>query len=292
MRIMIELIDVSHSYMLDFNRVDRVSALQNLNLRISEGEYIAIIGHNASGKSTLAKLLNGLISPTQGEVWVDGTNTRDRDKVLEVKQKVGIVFQNPDNQLVAAVVEEEVAFGLENLRIPTSEIKVRVNEALQAVGMSQYVSHPPHLLSGGQKQRIAIAGVMAMRPKYLVLDEPTSLLDPEGRDEVLEILIKLNREYEVTIVQITHFPEEAALAKRVLVMQRGKIVADSTPQKLFSQVELLREMGIDAPQMAILTRMLKESGVQIASDVITVEEMVSAISNQLSAISRQPKADS
>lgn len=281
---MIELIDVSHSYMLDFNRVDRVSALQNLNLRISEGEYIAIIGHNASGKSTLAKLLNGLISPTQGEVWVDGTNTRDRNKVLEVKQKVGIVFQNPDDQLVAAVVEEEVAFGLENLRIPTSEIKVRVNEALQAVGMSQYVSHPPHLLSGGQKQRIAIAGVMAMRPKYLVLDEPTSLLDPEGRDEVLEILIKLNREYEVTIVQITHFPEEAALAKRVLVMQRGKIVADSTPQKLFSQVELLREMGIDAPQMAILTRMLKESGVQIASDVITVEEMVSAISNQLSAL--------
>lgn len=280
---MIELIDVSHSYMLDFNRVDRVSALQNLNLRISEGEYIAIVGHNASGKSTLAKLLNGLISPTQGEVWVDGTNTRDRDKVLEVKQKVGIVFQNPDNQLVAAVVEEEVAFGLENLRIPTSEIKVRINEALQAVGMSQYVSHTPHLLSGGQKQRIAIAGVMAMRPKYLVLDEPTSLLDPEGRDEVLEILIKLNREYEVTIVQITHFPEEAALAKRVLVMQRGKIVADLTPQKLFSQVERLREMGIDAPQMAILARMLKESGVQIASDVITVEEMVSAISNQLSA---------
>lgn len=277
---MIELIDVSHSYMLDFNRVDRVSALQNLNLRISEGEYIAIVGHNASGKSTLAKLLNGLISPTQGEVWVDGTNTRDRDKVLEVKQKVGIVFQNPDDQLVAAVVEEEVAFGLENLRIPTSEIKVRVNEALQAVGMSQYVSHPPHLLSGGQKQRIAIAGVMAMRPKYLVLDEPTSLLDPEGRDEVLEILIKLNREYEVTIVQITHFPEEAALAKRVLVMQRGKIVADSTPQKLFSQVELLREMGIDAPQMAILARMLKESGVQIASDVITVEEMVSALENR------------
>ncbi|MEW6662785.1 MAG: energy-coupling factor transporter ATPase [Bacillota bacterium] len=262
-------------------------ALDRVSLRIDKGEFIAIIGHNGSGKSTLAKHLNALLMPNSGRVLVQGLDTRDPMLVWQIRQTVGMVFQNPDNQLVATVVEEDVAFGPENLAIPPKEIRQRVEEALDAVRMVEFKHRPPHLLSGGQKQRVAIAGILAMRPAYLVMDESTAMLDPAGRKEVLETIIRLNREHGLTVVHITHFMDEAAAAHRVLVMERGQIVLEGSPRHVFTQVDTLRQLGLDVPQMTDLAASLAKSGLPITRDILTVDEMVTNLS-QMATRSNTP----
>jgi len=250
------------------------SALKNINLKINKGEFVAIIGHNGSGKSTLAKHFNALLLPTKGDVFIKGINTREIDRVWEIRQKAGMVFQNPDNQLVATVVEEDVAFGPENLGIEPQKIRERVKEALKIVGMEEYARHAPHLLSGGQKQRVAIAGIIAMRPECIILDEPTAMLDPSGRREVLNTIKKLNGEEGITVVNITHFMEEAVEADRVIVMEAGKIIMDDKPIEVFSRVKELKELGLDVPQVTELAYNLYSKGFNINPRLLTVEEMV------------------
>lgn len=252
--------------------------MDRVSLRIDEGEFIAVIGHNGSGKSTLAKHLNALLTPNSGRVLVRGLDTRDPKLLWQIRQTVGMVFQNPDNQLVATVVEEDVAFGPENLAIPPPEIRLRVNEALEAVRMAEFKHRPPHLLSGGQKQRVAIAGILAMRPACLIMDESTAMLDPAGRKEVLETIIRLNREQGLTVIHVTHFMDEAAAAHRVLVMERGQIVLEGSPRRVFTQVDTLRKLGLDVPQMTDLAASLARSGLTINRDILTVDEMVAALS--------------
>ncbi|MDP3014674.1 MAG: energy-coupling factor transporter ATPase [Candidatus Subteraquimicrobiales bacterium] len=272
---MIELINLSFAY--NPEREDKVTALKNINLKVDGGEFVVILGHNGSGKSTLAYHLNGLLLPTSGDVIIEGMNTKNPDYFWKVKEEVGIVFQNPGNQIVATIVEEDVAFGLENLGFEKDEIRKRVNEALEIVGMSSYVRYEPHLLSQGQKQKVAIAGILAMRPKYMVLDEPTSQLDPGSRKNILEVLHRLNKEYGVTIIHITHFVEEALNAGRVLVMKEGEVILDGSPVEIFKDLASLISLGIIPPPVMILAEELAKSGLKITLPVLSIEEMVDAL---------------
>lgn len=251
--------------------------LDHISLSIPFGQFLAVLGHNGSGKSTLAKHFNAVLLPEGGAVYVDGIDTKDEARLLDIRQRVGMVFQNPDNQIVATIVEEDVAFGLENLGVPPAEIRERVEDALRSVGMLEYRSHAPHQLSGGQKQRVAIAGIIAMRPKCIVLDEPTAMLDPRGRGEVMSTIRRLNREYGITVVHITHYMDEAAQCDRVVVMNDGNIILDDTPRKVFSQVTLLKKVGLDVPQAAELIYELKKAGYSLPEYVLTEEECVEAV---------------
>lgn len=272
---MIEVNHLSHLY-VDENGND-VRALDDVSLSIERGEFVAIIGTNGSGKSTLAKHFNVLLQPTEGTVTVCGFDTLDDEHIWNIRQHVGMVFQNPDNQIVAAVVEEDVAFGPENLGVPSVEIRKRVDDALAAVNMTEYAEHGPHLLSGGQKQRIAIAGVLAMKPDCIVLDEPTAMLDPKGRLEVLETIHRLNKEEGITIVIITHFMEEAVTADRVVVMKNGVKLQEGTPREIFTQVDTLKDLGLDVPVAAEVASKLIQKGVDIPKDIITNDELGDAL---------------
>lgn len=259
----------------EYTQVDdkEVAAIDGVSLKIYAGEFVVIIGHNGSGKSTLAKLLNALFQPTDGVVEIKGMNTADESYTWSIRQIAGMVFQNPDNQLVATIVEEDVAFGPENLGVPSAEIRLRVDQALTSVSMSEYAKSAPHMLSGGQKQRIAIAGIIAMKPEIIILDEPTAMLDPSGRKEVLETIHRLNLEENITIVHITHFMEEAIDADRLIVMEDGKVVMDGRPKDVFARVTELKKIGLDVPQMTELSYMLRQQGLLIPDDIIRVEEM-------------------
>ena len=272
---MIEVNHLSHLY-VDENGND-VRALDDVSLTIRRGEFVAIIGTNGSGKSTLAKHFNVLLQPTGGNVTVCGFDTLNDEHIWNIRQHVGMVFQNPDNQIVAAVVEEDVAFGPENLGVPSAEIRKRVDDALASVNMTEYAEHGPHLLSGGQKQRIAIAGVLAMKPDCIVLDEPTAMLDPKGRLEVLETIHRLNKEEGITIVIITHFMEEAVTADRVVVMKNGVKLQEGTPREIFTQVDTLKDLGLDVPVAAEVASKLIQKGVDIPNDIITNDELGDAL---------------
>lgn len=274
MNSIIEVKNVTYEYSDEDNTF---AAVKNLSLNIERGSFTVILGHNGSGKSTLAKMLNGLNKPTCGDVFVDGLNTKDEKTEIEVKRKVGMVFQNPDNQIIASIVEEDVAFGPENLGIEPKEIKKRVDEALKATDMLQFKKSTPHRLSGGQKQRIAIAGIIAMEPECLVLDEPTAMLDPKGRAEIISTLHRLNREKGITVVLITHYMEEAQNADRVIVMNDGKIIADDKPKVIFSDVESLKRVGLDVPQTAELLYNLKKNGFNVDTHAISIKEAAEQI---------------
>ena len=253
-----------------------IKAIDNLNLEIERGSFTAIIGKNGSGKSTLAKNLNGLLLPTEGVIYVDGFDTRDDDSIWNVRQTAGMVFQNPDNQLVSAIVEDDVAFGPENLGIEPAEIRRRVDKALADVNMGQFKKKAPHLLSGGQKQRIAIAGVVAMKPKCIIFDEPTAMLDPKGRSEIMSIIDELHAE-GITVILITHFMDEAVRADRVIIMHEGRILLDGTPQEVFEQEELIRSVNLDVPLMVEMGAKLRKAGIDVPRDIITEEKMVEFI---------------
>lgn len=257
------------------------AAVKNLSLNIERGSFTVILGHNGSGKSTLAKMLNGLNKPTLGDVFADGINTKDEETEIEVKRKVGMVFQNPDNQIIASIVEEDVAFGPENLGIPPKEIEKRVEDALKAVDMWEFRKSTPHHLSGGQKQRIAIAGIIAMQPECLVLDEPTAMLDPKGRAEIISTLHRLNRDKGITVVLITHYMEEAENADRVIVMNDGEIIADDKPKVIFSDVERLKKVGLDVPQTAELLYNLKKNGFAVDTHALSIKEAAEQIISAL-----------
>lgn len=247
-------------------------AIKGVNLEIEEGSFTAIIGQNGSGKSTLAKNLNGLLLPSRGAVYVSGMDTRDDEKIWDIRQMAGMVFQNPDNQLVSAIVEDDVAFGPENIGIDPVEIRARVDEALDAVKMGKYKRKTPHLLSGGQKQRIAIAGVVAIRPRCIIFDEPTAMLDPRGRKDIMEIIEKLHRE-GITVILITHFMDEAVRADRVVIMNKGEILLDGTPEHVFSQDELIKSARLDVPMAAEIAIYLRENGIDVPQDVVTAERL-------------------
>ena len=270
---MIKLNHLTHIFYKESTKQE-VKALDDVSLEIHEGEHIAVLGHNGCGKSTLAKHLNALLLPTEGTVEVDAVDTASEADLWTIRQTVGMVFQNPDNQLVATTVEEDVAFGPENMGMEPSIIRKRVDEALEAVGMQEYKDKGPHLLSGRQKQRVAIAGIIAMRPKYIVFDEPTAMLDPLGRREVMETMQRLNKEEGITIINITHFMEEAVLADRVIVMEHGRIVLSGTPKEVFTHVDLLKRMQLDVPPVVELAALLHKENKQIAADLMTIEEMV------------------
>ncbi|MEF9934416.1 MAG: energy-coupling factor transporter ATPase [Clostridium sp.] len=251
--------------------------LKDVNVTINKGEFVVILGHNGSGKSTLAKHFNGILIPKDGNVFVDSYNTRNEEDIWNIRQNAGMVFQNPDNQIVATIVEEDVAFGPENLGVSPDEIRQRVDDALNTVNMLEYKEHGPHLLSGGQKQRVAIAGVLAMKPSCIILDEPTAMLDPSGRAEVISTIKKLNAEEGITIVLITHYMEEAAQADRIIVMDAGEPIIDGTPREVFKEVRRLKEIGLDVPQVTELAYRLRQSGVDLKEDILTIEEMVDEI---------------
>ncbi len=255
--------------------------IENFNLSIERGSFTVILGHNGSGKSTLAKLFNGLYKPTSGKVFVDDLDTTDEKSEIEIKRRVGLVFQNPDNQLIASIVEEDVAFGPENLGLEPSLIRERVDNALKSVDMYEFAKSTPHRLSGGQKQRIAIAGIIAMQPECIVLDEPTAMLDPKGRKEIIRTIERLNRENNITVVLITHFMEEAENADRVIVMDSGKIILDSDPKTVFTEVETLKRVGLDVPQTSELLYQLKQNGIDIKTNIISIEEAADEIANAL-----------
>ena len=252
-------------------------AIDDVNLDIQAGQFIAVLGHNGSGKSTLAKHINGLLVPTEGTLWVDNMDTYEEEDIWKIRQKAGMVFQNPDNQIIGSVVEEDVGFGPENIGIPTEEIWKRVDESLQATGMVAYRHHSPNKLSGGQKQRVAIAGVMAMRPECIVLDEPTAMLDPNGRKEVLKAVRELNEKEGVTVILITHYMEEVVFADHVFVMDQGHVVMQGTPREVFSRVEELKALRLDVPQVTLLAHELKQAGVEIPDGILTIEELVDAL---------------
>ena len=252
-------------------------AIDHLDLDIEQGSFVAILGHNGSGKSTFAKTLNGILLPTEGTVWISGMNTADDDRLLDVRKTVGMVFQNPDNQIIANVVEEDVGFGPENIGVPTEEIWKRVDESLKAVGMTAYRLKSPNRLSGGQKQRVAIAGVMAMRPRCIVLDEPTAMLDPNGRKDVIRTVSELNKAEHITVLLITHYMEEVIGADRVIVMDDGKMVMDGTPREIFSRVEELKELRLDVPQVTELAWELKKGGAKLPDGILTIDELMDAL---------------
>ncbi len=270
---MIEVQNVTFLYESN-DQDDVIKALKDINIEVKPGEFVTIIGHNGSGKSTLAKHINALLKPSEGDVWVKGMNTKEEEETWNIRQTAGMVFQNPDNQIVATIVEEDVAFGPENLGIPSGEIRLRVEEALKTVGMLEYREKGPHLLSGGQKQRIAIAGVIAMKPDCIVLDEPTAMLDPSGRKDVMDTIKKLNREENITVLNITHFMEEAVNSDRVIVMEDGDIVLEGTPREVFSKVGELKALGLDVPQVTDLAFELRKEGIELTEDILTVDEMV------------------
>lgn len=259
----------------------KTEVLKGIDLDIAKGEFVAVLGHNGSGKSTLAKCFNAINIPESGVVFVNGLDTKDENNLLKIRETAGMVFQNPDNQIVATIVEEDVAFALENMGVEPSEIRRRVDEALKTVGMYEYKNHAPHRLSGGQKQRVAIAGIIAMEPDCILLDEPTAMLDPKGRNEVMKTIKMLNREKGITIVLITHYMEEAAQADRVVVIDGGEIVMDNTPKKVFSQVKTLQNLGLDVPQVTQLAYELKNAGYDISTEIITEDECVEAVAKLL-----------
>ncbi|MDU5699096.1 MAG: energy-coupling factor transporter ATPase [Finegoldia magna] len=250
--------------------------LKNLNIDIKEGEFICVLGHNGSGKSTLAKLINAQYIPTEGDILVGNMNTKDDDILWDIREMCGMVFQNPDNQLVATIVEEDVAFGPENLGVPREELRKRVDECLELVGMSEYKRHSPALLSGGQKQRIAIAGILAMNPKCLLMDEPTAMLDPQGRKDILDTVLKL-REMGKTIIHITHYMEECVNADRIIVINEGDVVLEGTPREVFSNVEQMKKIGLDVPEPTEISYLLNKSNINVRADVLTVDELVEAL---------------
>ena len=265
------------SYDEDGKEVGRNPVLKDVSLSVPEGQFLAVLGHNGCGKSTLAKHFNAILTPTSGKVTVAGIDTSDEDKLFDIRQTVGMVFQNPDNQLVATIVEEDVAFAPENMGIPQPEIRQRVDDALKQVDMYEYREHAPHQLSGGQKQRVAIAGVIAMQPRCIVMDEPTAMLDPKGRREVMETIHTLNREKGITVVLITHYMEEAQNADRVIVMNDGKIIADDKPKVIFSDVESLKRVGLDVPQTAELLYNLKKNGFAVDTHALSIKEAAEQI---------------
>lgn len=252
-------------------------AIDELSLEIEPGQFIAVLGHNGSGKSTFAKHINGLLVPTEGTLWVDSMDTSQEGELWKIRQKAGMVFQNPDNQIIGSVVEEDVGFGPENLGVKTDDIWKRVDDSLEAVGMTAYRKHSPNKLSGGQKQRVAIAGVVAMKPRCIVLDEPTAMLDPNGRKEVLKTVRELNQQEKVTVILITHYMEEVVFADHVYVMDQGHLVMDGTPREIFSQVEKLKEYRLDVPQVTLLAHELKQAGLPLPDGILTIEELVDAI---------------
>ena len=272
---------VYDDYEEEITDAEAVPGLHGIDLEVRRGEYLAVLGHNGSGKSTLAKLLNLILTPTSGKVYIDGKDITDEsiteDEVFEVRRKIGMVFQNPDNQLVATVVEEDVAFGPENLGLPREEIRRRVNSSLALVGMTKYARHAPHKLSGGQKQRIAIAGIIAMRPDVIIFDESTAMLDPLGRRDVISIMEKLNREEGITVINITHYMDEAARADRVVVINDGRLAMDATAREVFANVELLHSLGLESTQGNELVSMLRRSGLSVEGDSLTEEECVEAL---------------
>ncbi|CDB74796.1 cobalt transporter ATP-binding subunit [Clostridium sp. CAG:265] len=276
MNTMIECRNLVFKYTASENQEEKI-AINDVNLQITEGEFIAILGHNGSGKSTMAKHMNALLIPTDGKMLVNKMDTSDMNNLWNIRETAGMVFQNPDNQLVATIVEEDVAFGPENLGVPPEEIRKRVDEALERVGMSEYKKHAPHLLSGGQKQRIAIAGILAMQPKCIIFDEPTAMLDPSGRKEVLDTIIDLNRNYGITVILITHYMDEAAKADRIVVMDKGKLILDGKPRDVFSNVEKMKNIGLDVPQVTELSYELQKVGINIDTRILDVNEMVNAI---------------
>ena len=272
---------LSFHYTDEENKAASPEILKDLSLTLEPGTFAAVLGHNGCGKSTLAKHMNGILLPTGGKMWVAGMDTADETKLYEIRQRVGMVFQNPDNQIVATIVEEDAAFGPENLGLPPEEIRRRVDDALKAVGMYDYRMHAPSQLSGGQKQRVAIAGIIAMRPSCIVLDEPTAMLDPKGRREVMKTIRLLNRNYGITIVLITHYMEEAAQADRVIVMDEGNILLDDTPEEVFSHVEQMKQIGLDVPQVTELVYELRQAGIPLDSHIITEDACVQALLEQL-----------
>ena len=280
---------ISFSYHVEEGQAP-VNVFENLSVDIHQGEMTAVLGHNGSGKSTFAKHLNAILLPSGGKVYVDGIDTADEERLYDIRQEVGMVFQNPDKQIVA-VVEEDVAFGLENIGVPPKEIRERVDRALMDVGIYEYKKHAPHRLSGGQKQRVAIAGIIAMRPKCIVLDEPTAMLDPRGRREVMETIQKLNREYGITVVLITHYMDEAAQCDRVIVMDSGKVILDDTPKKVFSHVRELKTVGLDVPQTSELIYEFLKEGYNLPNDVLTEDECIKAITTLFRRKGIKPKKE-
>ncbi|HHV46296.1 MAG TPA: energy-coupling factor transporter ATPase [Tissierellia bacterium] len=273
---MIRIEDVTYEYG-SYGEANYLVAVSNVTMQVNKGEYLVILGHNGSGKSTLAKLMNGLLVPTKGDVFVNGINTKDKERIWDIRKTAGMVFQNPDNQIVATIVEEDVAFGPENLGIPPDEIRRRVDKALEIVEMSEYKKHAPHLLSGGQKQRVAIAGILAMNPECIILDEPTAMLDPVGRREIISTLRKLNSQEKKTIIHITHHMDEAVEADRIIVMEKGRIVMEGTPKEIFCQVDKIKKLGLDVPQVTELAYELRKEGFDVPCDVLTVEELVNVL---------------
>lgn len=274
----IEFQNVSFRYDSEEEEVKLPLVAENLNLQIHEGEFVAVLGHNGSGKSTLAKLTNAILLPTDGKVLVGGMDTSDEELKIKIRQTVGMVFQNPDNQIVATIVEEDVAFGPENLGVEPKEIRRRVDESLKAVGMYEFRKREPHRLSGGQKQRVAIAGIIAMLPRCIVLDEPTAMLDPRGRQEVMSTMLKLNREMGMTVVFITHFMDEAVQADRVVVMDDANIIMDGKPKEVFKQVDWLEKIGLDVPQPTKLAQLLRQEGYDLPEDILDVDECIEKLS--------------
>jgi len=252
-------------------------ALKGVDIKIEKGEFVVILGHNGSGKSTLAKLINGQHFPTKGDITINGMNTKDSKKIWDIRSTCGMVFQNPDNQIITTVVEEEVAFGPENLGVPQEELRARVDKCLEIVDMTEYKKHSPALLSGGQKQRIAIAGILAMNPECIVLDEPTAMLDPSGRKDIMDTIKFLNKEHNKTIIHITHYMEEAIDADRIIVMNSGEVVMEGTPREIFVQVDKMKELGLDVPQVTELAYLLNKNGFNVSKDVLSIDDMVNAI---------------
>lgn len=270
---MIQCDNLTYKYVNSEDKLEKY-AINGVNLEVKKGEFLVILGHNGSGKSTMAKHMNALLLPSGGKVYVDGIDSSDLSKTWEIRSRAGMVFQNPDNQIVATIVEEDVAFGPENLGVSPEEIRNRVDESLKKVGMYEYRRHAPHLLSGGQKQRVAIAGILAMRPKCIILDEPTAMLDPSGRKEVIRTIKDVNKEYGITIILITHYMEEAVEADRIVVMDEGKVKLEGTPKEVFSNVSLMKKIGLDVPQVTELAYELRNCGIDIKNDILTINEMV------------------
>ncbi|MDU2445491.1 MAG: energy-coupling factor transporter ATPase [Clostridium perfringens] len=273
---MIKSEDLVFKYVNAEEQTEKV-AINHVSMEVKKGEFLVILGHNGSGKSTMAKHMNALLLPSGGKMYVDGLDTSDIENLWEVRRRAGMVFQNPDNQLVATIVEEDVAFGPENLGVDPKEIRERVDDSLKAVGMYEYRKHAPHLLSGGQKQRIAIAGILAMRPKCIVLDEPTAMLDPSGRNEVMKTIKEVNKKFGITIILITHYMDEAAQADRIIVMDKGEKVMEEVPREIFSQVEKIKSIGLDVPQVTELAYELQKEGVDISTEILNIDEMVNAL---------------
>ncbi len=275
MDVILKTENVSFDYSVYDDNGDEVGknrVLYDISIEIEEGSFVAVLGHNGSGKSTLAKHFNGILLPGEGRVLIDGIDSSDESRIYDIRQTVGMVFQNPDNQIVATIVEEDVAFALENLGVAPNEIRERVDEALKTVDMYKYKEHSPHQLSGGQKQRVAVAGIIAMRPRCIVMDEPTAMLDPKGRKEIMKTIKMLNKEHGITVVLITHYMEEAAQADRVIVIDKGKILLDNVPKKIFSEMKLLKSVGLDVPQATELMYELIDSGVDAPNDIIDIDE--------------------